>query len=253
MAVKKKAVAKRGTSKNLPANIDAELEAEAKNIGSTITNIGGDFIKVDQDNAAFFEIPGMGQAETPMEVVVVDYRAVNMLLPDYVEGTFQPPSCWAHGKEISKLAPNEAVPDPEAESCSECPNNEFGSKGKGKACKNTFLLAVLPPDADEDEELRYISVSPTGLKSFSAFVAGVANRYSKPPVGAVVSMAAVKAGKGATVSFGKYRPNEHYKTHYMRRPEAQPVLEQDFTPASETEKKAAPKKKVATRKRRARA
>lgn len=250
MATRKKAVARKSGT-NLPANIDKQMEEEARNINSTITNVGSDQIKLDQDNGLFFEIPGLGQAEPPMEVVVVDYISSNQFYIDpYDKNNIVPPDCWAIGKDIRALAPDpNRVTDPEAETCAECPNNEFGSKGAGKACQNRFLVAVVPPDADEDEELRYLSISPMGLKSFSTFVSAVAARFKKPPVGAIVEVGIVKAGKGFTTSFGKFKPNPNYREHYMRRDDAKPVLEAGFeAAASGNTDKPAPKRKAARKK-----
>jgi hypothetical protein len=255
MATRKKAVARKGA--NLPANIDKQMEEEAKAIGSTITNVGSDQIKLDQENGAFFEIPGLGQAEPPMEVVVVDYISSNQFyIEAYDKNNIVPPDCWAIGKDVRSLAPDPArVTDPEAETCAECPNNEFGSKGAGKACQNRFLVAVIPPDAEDDEELRYLSISPTGLKSFSTFVSGVAARFKKPPVGAIVEVGIVKAGKGYTASFGKFKPNPNYREHYMRRDDAKPVLEAGFEAAPSgnvSPSRKAPRKKAPARRRAAR-
>lgn len=251
---RKKAVARKGST-NLPANIDAQMEEEAKAIGSTITGIGSEFIKLDQDDGLFFEIPGLGQAEPPMKLIVLDYISSNQFYADaYDKNNIVPPDCWAIGKDIKSLAPDpDRVTDPEHETCKGCPNNEFGTKGAGKACQNRFVLAVLPPDSAPDEALRYISISPMGLKSFSAFVSGVAARFKKPPVGAIVEVNIVKAGKGFTTSFGKFEPNLEYREHYMRRDEAKSTLEAGFDAADSgnAPAKPAPRKKAA-RKRTAR-
>ena len=254
-ATPRKAVAKKATS-NLPANIDKQMEEEAKAIGNTITAVGSDQIKLDQDDGLFFEIPGLGQAEPPMEVVVVDYISSNQFYSGpYDAKNIVPPDCWAIGKDIRSLAPDpDRVTDPEAETCAECPNNEFGTKGAGKACQNRFVLAVVPPDAEADEDLRYLSISPMGLKSFSTFVSGVAARYKKPPVGAIVEVSIVKAGKGFTTSFGKFKPNPLYREHWMRRDDAKPVLEAGFEAAtSGNETKSAARKPAARKPARKRA
>lgn len=227
MVAKKKAstALARKKESQLPANIDAELEAEAAGIGATIDSSGGSFIKIDQKNGEYFDIPNLGQSESPMQVVIVDYISVNSLYRGkYDPSNIAPPDCWAINKDISAMVPSERVENPEAASCAECPNNEFGSDGAGKACKNTKLLAVLPPNSEEGDELAYIRVSPTGLKSFNSFVSGVAARMKKPPVAVIVELGIVPSGAGFTLSFGKTIPNPQYREDFMRRSEAIGVL-----------------------------
>lgn len=228
MVARKKATSKAVATREetqLPANIDAELEKEAANVSSTIDGSGGNFIKLDQKNGEYFDIPNLGQSQSPMAVVIVDYISVNSLYKGkYDPNNIAPPDCWAINKDIAAMVPSERVEDPEATSCADCPNNEFGSDGAGKACKNTKLLAVLPPNSTDADELAYIRVSPTGLKSFNSFVSGVAARMKKPPVSVIVELSIVPSGAGFTLSFGKTTPNPQYREDFMRRSEAIGVL-----------------------------
>ena len=254
MPVKKKAgkdVAVRKEAQ-LPANIDAELEAEAAGISSTIDSSGGNFIKLDQKNGEYFDIPNLGQSESPMQVVIVDYISVNSLYRGkYDPSNIAPPDCWAINKDIGLMVPSDRVEEPEAEQCNGCPNNEFGSDGAGKACKNTKLLAVLPPNSGDDDELAYIRVSPTGLKSFNSFVSGVAARMKKPPVSVIVELSIVASGAGFTLSFGKTIPNPQYREDFMRRAEAIGVLtaEPQVQNDNGTKRRAAPPKRRAAARR----
>jgi hypothetical protein len=253
--------ARKGTGKDvavakgdqLPANIDAELEAEAAGISSTIDSSGGSFIKIDQKNGEYFDIPNLGQSESPMQVVIVDYISVNSLYKGkYDPSNIAPPNCWAINKDIGLMVPSDRVEEPESDACNGCPNNEFGSDGNGKACKNTKLLAVLPPNSTDDDELAYIRVSPTGLKSFNSFVSGVAARMKKPPVSVIVELGIVASGAGFTLSFGKTIPNPQYREDFMRRSEAIGVLtaEPQVQNDNGTKRRSPPPKRRAAAKRR---
>lgn len=252
---------KTGSSDNLPANIDAELAKEAAVIGDTLAGSGaGSFIRVDQDNGNL-KHSQLGDAEPPQEFVVVDYRAQNTYYErGYVEGETVPPDCWAIAKKVNELAPDASrIEEPESESCKGCPLNQFGTahNGKGKACKNTYLVALLPPGAGEDTELAYLRVSPTGMKSFDAFANGCSARFKLPPVGAIVTVDTKQVGRGWTVNFGSFVKNPDYKKHYLRRAEAEAVLTQGWDAAVEEEekkpaarrpaRKAAPKKRAPAR------
>jgi len=257
-----KAVATRNTKTNLPANIDAEIAKEAEAVGDTLAGAGaGSFIRVDQDNGNL-KHSLLGDAEPPQEFVVVDYRAQNTYYErGYVEGENSPPDCWAIAKKHSELAPDPTrIAEPEAESCKACPLNQYGTahNGKGKACKNTYLVALLPPGADENTELAYLRVSPTGMKSFDGFANGCSARFKLPPIGAVVTVDTKQSGRGWTVNFGSFTKNPDYKKHWLRRAEAEAVLTQGWDQQEEEEvkkpaarkpapRKAAPKKRAPAR------
>lgn len=248
-----------GSSDNLPANIDAELAKEAATISDTLNSSGGAFIKLD-GRTGNFKHSVLGEAEPPMELVVVDYRAQNQYFSSgYDPDNIVPPDCWSIAKNVADLAPSDQVPDPVNDKCKGCPMNEFKTahNGKGKACKNTYYLAVLPPECNPDDEIAYMRLSPTAMKSFESFVNGVSARFKTPPLGAIVTVGSKPAGSSYAFDFGTYRKNPKYKEAFMRRPEVQAMLEQEWTPLEEDEKPAAKpaprrapaRKKAATRRR----
>lgn len=94
---------------------------------------------------------------------------------DYDPDAPTSPSCYAFGKVEGEMAPHPAAPEPKCGSCAECPLNEFesGKQRRGKACKNTFRLALIAESdlADLDNaEVVYCSVPPTSLKNFSSYL-----------------------------------------------------------------------------------
>jgi len=114
----------------------------------------------------------------------------------YWEGAWQPgqssvPDCAATGEVNTQYATNarppmiksfdELVPraaedkDPQAENCGECPMNVFGTGmgGKGKACKNSYTLAVLPAN-DPEGHIHKARISASGLKHFHEYLKSLA-------------------------------------------------------------------------------
>lgn len=90
----------------------------------------------------------------------------------------RPPLCFAQAVEEDHLAPHEVVPEPQAESCAECPHAEWGSApGESKAqwCKTSRELMVLPITAETTaasiaaSDLLSISIPPTSIKSWSKY------------------------------------------------------------------------------------
>lgn len=128
-----------------------------------------------------FNIPEMGKTEK-LEAVIIGFIAVNRFYEgDFDKDNIVPPNCAANGEYKhakrnyhQSLVPFDSVPKPESTSCEECPNNEFGSKGNGKACRNKYVLALVTPDSlDESEPVYTLDVPPGTIKEFEPYVASL--------------------------------------------------------------------------------
>lgn len=233
-------------------SMQEEMAKELANVENTVTIGGGNTIKVDQKNGEYFEIPELGQAESPMSVVIVDYVTQHKYWGGrYDPNNVVPPDCFAIGKNVKELKPSANSPEAQADACNGCPMNEFGSNGNGKACKNTRVLAVLPPDADSSAAIMKLVVSPSGLKAFDNYVAGLAAKLKTLPIGVVTDVSIVPTkSQGYTLAFGNPRPNENLETDFGRRDEAQMILNQepDLSHAGGEEVVAAPKRRTTRKK-----
>lgn len=215
---------------NLPINYQAQFEAEAAAIQKRIAAPAGDRIRFNS-NRAFITPDGL-EGET-LEVVIVDFVSANL----YYDGPFdrdnpQPPGCFAIGPEPSTLTPSTNSPNQQSSACATCPNNQFGSapNGKGKACKNTRLIAVIPASALDDENgeapLWIMSVPPTSLKAFDTYVHSLANRLRTVPVGVITQITLDPGNTFASPRFTVVRPLDPKEvgTFISRREEAQKRL-----------------------------
>jgi hypothetical protein len=126
------------------------------------------------------------------------------------------PDCWALGEVPSLLAPPDIVKAKQSETCATCVKNAFGScKGgtleggskKGKACANTRLLALIPPDSGPEAAIWLITVSPTAIRGFDAYVAKCMAEFRTPPVGVISTIAFDPAFDFPSLRFGNARPN----------------------------------------------
>ena len=138
----------------------------------------GDKIKISNKQ---FKLPG-GDVLDFLDVVIVDFVYYNV----YYEGAFDsnnimPPNCFAIAEEPKTIAPSNNSPDKQCESCAGCWANEFGSSGKGKACQNRVLMAVLPTDANEETPFAILDISPTAVKGFSSYLQSVVRGFQKMP------------------------------------------------------------------------
>lgn len=161
-----------------------------------------------------------GDIEFPELCVVI---LADVYENSYYEGAFDPnlltpPKCFALGDEEEGMAPHEAMEahdffEAQNGDCASCPFNQWGSadKGKGKACKNTRRMSVIPAgvfsprkgsrdldldcyitdDTKENEEhvlnadAMMIKVPPTSVREYKKFVQQCASEYSRPPAGII--------------------------------------------------------------------
>lgn len=196
MATKKtKSTAVANYDEQLAAMMQQEVETE-KAVSS-----GGKFISTKGGQLSF---DGNQMKDNEMYVVIVDHIFENT----YYEGRFnpetpQPPTCFAFGRNEKDLIPHVNVVEAEqnpCDACDGCPMNEWGSDGKGKACKNVRRLALIPAghvDRKSDElelygedhfataEIAYLKLPVTSTKGFSTYIKQVAQAYNKPVLGVI--------------------------------------------------------------------
>jgi hypothetical protein len=198
------------TKANLPVNYEAQLAKEAAEITKRIAAPTGDRIRFNANRA--FITPDRAEGET-LEVVIVDFMSSNL----FYDGPFdrdnpQPPTCFAIGPEPSMLVPSPNSPNKQAETCATCPNNQFGSapNGKGKACKNTRLLALMPASVldnpKEDAPIWVLSVPPTSLKAFDSYVHTLFAKHNTVPTGVITQISLDQSNTYASPRFNVVRP-----------------------------------------------
>lgn len=224
--------------------IRAQLQAQAAAVTDRIAPPSGVSIRTTQDKQ--FVLPDGTKTPGPLELVIVDFVSANT----YYEGAYDPknpasPLCFAIGSEPTKLTASDNSPAKQATSCAVCPMNQFGSNGDGKACKNTRVMAVLPPDAEPDTPLWLLRTSPTAIKAFDAYVASVARTFNLPPVGVVTEVSFDSSSSYASLRFGNPRPNENLVDHFARQSEAGALLyaEPDVSKYQPAQKKVASRRR----------
>lgn len=219
------AVAVNKNSSTAIVNIQDALRKQAEANASRIEPGTGKSIRIGQDKS--FTLPDGTKTRGDLQLVVVDFVSRN----EYYEGAFNkddvsPPACFAINPDPKGLVPSDNSPNKQADTCSGCPMNEWGSSptGGGKACKNTRLLAVLPPDADDETEIWTLKVSPTAIKGFDGFVASVNRTLQLPPVGVVVTVGFDESKEYSSLVFTDPQPNENVAVHFARQDEARELL-----------------------------
>lgn len=191
------------------ANYDEEL-AKLAGQSATLTDSGGGgrFFSTRAGVLQFDDSPLPGNQVC---AIIAAWCLENV----YYEGAFDadnrtPPTCFAFCKnpdEKDEMGPHEKVDEDEAferqaDTCSECPKNEWGSAetGRGKACSNRRRLAILPAGTyksagrnggyeleiiDDEEHFRtaeagYLKIPVMSGKGFDNYVKDVAEQFKRP-------------------------------------------------------------------------
>lgn len=228
------------------ANVQEQLANEA---GSITDRIGAPASSKIKTKDKVFTFPDGTVDQGPINVVIVDFMPRNSFYESKWDANNPaPPVCYAFGTNPKDMKPSEHSTDPQAENCHDCPMNQFGSDGDGKACKNTRMLAVLPPDAGPEDPLMTMDVSATAIRSFDTYVGTVARMQQVPPIGVVSEVTFHPEKSYPSLLFGQPTPNENVGEHLSRRPEALAILTREYevqddtgsqAPAKTTRKKAA--------------
>lgn len=203
-------------------SVDEQLAAEVDAIKGSISSPASRAIKTKDK---MFTLPEGLVVPAPMDVVIIDFITQNKYYDQpWDPNNIQPPACFAIGKDIDDMKPSDNSPDKQANSCEECPQNQFGSAGRGKACKNTRVLAVLPLVGDEPQQLATLTVSPTAIKAFDAYVGLCSKMFKAPPIKLITEVRFNPDKTWVSLVFDNPRPNPDYKEHFALRTEAEFLL-----------------------------
>jgi hypothetical protein len=203
-------MAARKTTSKAVANWDEQLAKEAEAAAAMEANVGG---------GQFFSVRGgiltWNDAPLPnneMAVIIVDGIMENIYYEEeYDPDNPAPPTCFAFGRDEKTMEPHLIVKEAGqavSDLCATCEMNEWGTadKGRGKACRNTRRLAMIPAGtltADgkldlfdqiehfESTPLAYMKLSVTSVKGYANFVKQVAQTLRRPPYGIITKVKVV--------------------------------------------------------------
>ncbi len=142
-----------------------------------------------------------------MKLIILEAIRENV----FYEGSFDPsnptpPTCFAMNKNADELAPPEDLRTSQADTCKECRWNVFGTaeQGRGKACKNSVRLTVLPFQSGSATELTKcegarLRVPVTSVRGFAAYVTKLTKALHRPVLSVVTQ---VKIEHSKTGGFG---------------------------------------------------
>jgi hypothetical protein len=172
---------------NALTSLAKEIEKELALLREIAPAPASNRIQVTQQKQ--FKFPDGRLTTDPIDTIILDYRWVN----NFYAGAFNPtarekPLCYAIAQDQRVMEPMSGCSQPQAKACTGCPKNEFGSAGRGKACKNNIRLAVIPADATEETTPWVLTVSPTGIKHFSAYLNTLLQVHNKIPLQVITTI-----------------------------------------------------------------
>lgn len=173
---KSKAVAKPSTGKEVVSWKDrlaqlAEKEADRQ----TVIGGGSQGIRLSKGS---FKFQGEDLGDSIEIVVIASAKHKNYFDRPFDEDNPSPPACFAISSDGKGMAPHETSPVPQDDVCAECWANEFESdnRGKGKACRDSYLLACVAAnelenlDEIDESSIAYLRVPPTSLAAWDGYM-----------------------------------------------------------------------------------
>lgn len=212
---------------SLPAEQRAVTAAELAGYRERLGTPSGNRILVTQSKT--FKFPNGDDAEE-FEGVIVDFCAMNIYYATkFDRNNIVPPTCIALGLDPSTLKPDAKSPEVQSKDCATCWANQWESSaegGRGKACSNARMLAILPPDTDAATPILTLRISPTAIKAFDAHVGMVARTLDIPIRGVVTKFGFSGESEYATIRFTVARPVDGslWNQVHARKVEAQALI-----------------------------
>jgi hypothetical protein len=217
------AVAKRPANNVVSiAEMQAKLRAQAASVNDQLGSLSGINISLAGKK---FSLPDGRKTGEPIQLVILAFASQNVFYEgDYDPKNITPPACFAISTNPKLLTPSKNAPVAQATSCTGCPMNEFGSKGAGKACSNTRVLAVMDPDGDANSPIWTMKVSPTSLKSFDAYVRQVSSTFQMAVISVVTTVSFDEDKDFPSLIFSNPLPNDNLAVHFGRQDEAAQIV-----------------------------
>ena len=210
MAAKKKATAAEPAKTTAVVKWDEEMAKQAAiAAGMEEGSAGGRFFSAQSGVLSWNDMP---IPNNQMAVVILDSILENV----FYEGEFdaktpQGPLCFAFGRSEKEMTPHKIIVEngtAQSDMCSNCQFNEWGSadKGRGKACRNTRRLAMIPAgeltaegkftifeelSSFEDSAIGHMKLPVTSVKGYASFVKQLSGVLKRPPYGVITKVRVV--------------------------------------------------------------
>ena len=209
------------------ASLQAEIGAELARLKEALPAPTGQ--RISTTLAKQFQFPDGRLSAEPFEAILLDWRWVNTLYSSaYHPEQRVPPDCWAIAPSPERLVAAVDCAQPQHASCRDCPKNQFGSAGRGKACKNGIRLALIPPEPTPETVPWTLTISPTGIKPFLAYTHPLLQVWGKLPIQMITRIGFNPKAAYPTLLFQCLAEHEQLELAFHLKAAAQPTLDREF-------------------------
>ena len=180
------AVQQQNTSMALPAEWATELATSAKE--ATATEMPN--TQAFSTRAGVLSYNGQAMPDNQVDVVIMAASFVNaMFINKFDPNNIVSPLCFAMSENGEDMAPHENSLKPQNDTCEGCEQAEWGSdpnspSGRGKMCKETRKLAVMPAEAMADgiekAPVATLNVPVTSVENWGGYVHLLAASAKRP-------------------------------------------------------------------------
>lgn len=136
--------------------------------------------------------------DNKLSVIVIASTHANL----YYEGKYDEnnptnPVCYAYSEDGENMAPHPKSSKPQHTDCATCQWNQWESAatGRGKACKNTRRLALIPADTTVEDlktaEIATMQLPVTSVKIWAQYVNKLSTLFARPPLGVYTTIGSV--------------------------------------------------------------
>lgn len=176
-------------------NYDEELAKLAKK-ATAVEKPSSSTLSVKAGVLAYNSTPVPGNK---MDCIIIASTHANLFYEDkYDPNNIKNPVCFAYcgDPDTEDMIPHPKASKPQAERCADCWANKWESDldgGRGKACKNSRVLALIPADV-QAEDLPTVEIATLNLpvmtvsKKWSPYVHKLATLYNRPPLGMITTI-----------------------------------------------------------------
>jgi hypothetical protein len=177
------------------AALKRQIEAQQRMLSKITT--AAKFISFKGGNII---IDGKALAGAKTEVIPLAFMGERAYFPgEFDTETRQSPLCYAYsnGDEDEIMAPHKEAKEAQSKTCEECEHNVWGSaaKGRGKACRESVRVALIPAKTDPTKEaVWHCRIPITSVPAFKSY-AGELLGFGKPLHSAVAELSVTPDAK----------------------------------------------------------
>jgi len=147
------------------------------------------------------KLAGKEVSELPNVVILAAVQERTYYAQAYT-GEGAAPDCYSFNGET----PEANAADPQSDACATCPMNEWGSNGRGKACKERIKMAFAP--ADNLDNVAILRAPVTSTANYGTFQKASALQGYKVPFQHTTTLSASRHPKWGNVTQVQYTVGE---------------------------------------------